>query len=94
MDYGYNDQLSTGGNPNRTGLPLAWIKRPSEIMSYADVNSWGGLFRSWQSWNYALPIHNEGFNVSYVDGHVKWMRYDTWVAAGTGTVPNTFMVNN
>jgi prepilin-type N-terminal cleavage/methylation domain-containing protein/prepilin-type processing-associated H-X9-DG protein len=88
MDYGYNDRLS--------GIPLAWVKRPSEIMSYADVNSGGGLFRYWQNWNWPLPIHNDGFNASYVDGHAKWMKYDTWVAAAPGGYPNpnNYMVNN
>jgi prepilin-type N-terminal cleavage/methylation domain-containing protein/prepilin-type processing-associated H-X9-DG protein len=86
MDYGYNDQLTGAGN---VGLALAQVGRPSECTSYVDSVSWGGLYRAWQSWNYPNPIHNEGFNASYVDGHVKWIKYASWVAAGVGNPDGT-----
>jgi prepilin-type N-terminal cleavage/methylation domain-containing protein/prepilin-type processing-associated H-X9-DG protein len=81
MDYGYNDWIS--------GLPLGRIQRPAECTAYADVVSWGGLYRDWQSWNYPNPIHNEGFNASFVDGHAKWIKYSAWIDAGIGNPDGT-----
>ncbi len=49
---------------------LAEITMPAETIAYGDSNSY---VISWYEVFYRpLPSHNEGTNLAFVDGHVKW----------------------
>jgi len=84
LGYGYNYYyLGNGGAP---GTAMAEVKSPAETVMFADA----GLDDSNQNVTYyhinppaqttyqwvcrPNDRHNEGCNVAFVDGHVKWMR--------------------
>ncbi len=80
--YGVNDCWDGNGD---TTLPqhlgLASIIRPAELFMIGEGNvAWRPLSRSDPnnlscSANYPA-VHNDGINVAYCDGHVKWLRRD------------------
>ncbi|MEI6500510.1 MAG: H-X9-DG-CTERM domain-containing protein [Armatimonadota bacterium] len=85
----YNTICAISGNGQ--GLAMGSIDRPSEMFMLGE--SAGGSF--WRPTNDTtgcdsgvLTTHNEGINVAYCDGHVKWMKSDrahgpkAWVNGG------------
>jgi prepilin-type N-terminal cleavage/methylation domain-containing protein/prepilin-type processing-associated H-X9-DG protein len=75
--YGWNNQHRPGGaDPIRESA----IVYPAEMLSLADANSWTigneAQFRA---------AHNEGMNLSFFDGHTKWMS----LQAILGTCPES-----
>lgn len=84
--YGYNTFLNgwTSGP-----LSLGAINRPAEILLNMDYNTVYGTFANpyegpllgWMK-PYVV-LHNDGLNCSFVDGHVKWYKWQTvWPATG------------
>jgi len=75
--YGWNCQ----GLGNGWGTQMGKVIQPADLMWIAD----GG--NPWRPWKRPLPLgcgagytsddtepHNQGRNVAYCDGHVKWMK--------------------
>ena len=74
--YGYNRRVSDYDvAPARS---LGEITRPAEIILSLDYASRYGTYAnpqeyaSWRAGNYCAP-HNEGTNVTFCDGHSKWL---------------------
>lgn len=74
------------------GLPLAAINRPSDVIMVTEgdgatpYNINAGAFTSGNvqgqiAWN----RHSDGLNFAYVDGHVKWSKFDATVRDGGQT---------
>jgi prepilin-type processing-associated H-X9-DG protein len=88
LRYGWN----IGYPLNGTGQPLASFTQPASTVLHGDTQYAGPFFR-WQVpgvcptgqgiTNMAcIPLrHNDGANFSFVDGHVKWCKYDSMVAS-------------
>jgi prepilin-type processing-associated H-X9-DG protein len=58
------DKYSYRLNAALDGKLLGQIRRPAETPGVYDIGWLGGE---------PPPPHNDGYNVGYVDGHVKWM---------------------
>jgi prepilin-type N-terminal cleavage/methylation domain-containing protein/prepilin-type processing-associated H-X9-DG protein len=72
--FGYNYWLATG-----TGVSLAAMGAPADVATFVEV--WGEVDRVWpfrtpQSDTRFFPEarHSGGLNVTYGDGHAKWMQ--------------------
>jgi prepilin-type processing-associated H-X9-DG protein len=85
--YGYNAyNLGYYLRANQTsrmyvGVKLAEVPRPSEIIMFGPRYCMAGddMQRS-ICYYYCTPLaHNGGDNYSFVDGHAKWMKFDTLV---------------
>jgi len=85
--YGWNwRQLGS----DTFGRSLAEITMPAETIAYGDSQSY---VISWYEYFYRpLPVHNEGTNLAFVDGHVKWsLRTDVY--QGTDTANGSAATN-
>ena len=75
--YGWNWRELGSDSWSRS---LGQITKPSETIAYGDSNSY---VISWYEYYYhPEDIHNEGCNLTFVDGHVDWKRQ---IAVYTGT---------
>lgn len=74
VNYGINCQMGTSG-----GRRMADVQMPAQVIYVAEpLNAGGGWWRGFiqpysSCGSYYRTIHNDGVNVSYVDGHVKWL---------------------
>ncbi len=70
-DYGWNwRQLNAASTT--TCRSLGEITQPSATIAYGDSNSY---VISWYEYAYhPEDIHNEGPNLTFIDGHVEWKR--------------------
>ncbi len=82
----------------------------SQMSSVATVITWDGSVSNTEDWtncqyssrnpdasSYALSNrHNEGLNLAYYDGHVKWLKFDkAWVCNdGVTAIPTTYVPGN
>jgi prepilin-type N-terminal cleavage/methylation domain-containing protein/prepilin-type processing-associated H-X9-DG protein len=88
--YGWNCR-GLGG----FGTWAAQIQRPAELFWIADGgNPWRPWTRSPEGCGAgytsdATEPHNEGRNIAYCDGHVKWMKSSKAYCPGTGTTRPT-----
>jgi prepilin-type N-terminal cleavage/methylation domain-containing protein/prepilin-type processing-associated H-X9-DG protein len=101
MYYGWSSFGATNGCYNSGGAAIGRIQNPSEIGVFADTDNcpypgnentsiWG-----WQPPGYTTcgrfsNRHNNGANVSFADGHAKWLNQS---ALGPGTTVWTFLTN-
>ncbi|MEN6301195.1 MAG: prepilin-type N-terminal cleavage/methylation domain-containing protein [Armatimonadia bacterium] len=85
INYGYNIKAS--------GAALGTCQYPSETGLTLDSNN-----NYWRLADPAVPenvyawankIHNDGFNVNFVDGHAKWLNGAPFSAATQSTIPGT-----
>ncbi len=77
--YGWNWRELNAATP-ATVRTLGQVTKPSETIGYADSNSY---VVSWYEYAYhPEDIHNEGPNLTFIDGHVEWKRR---VAVYTGS---------
>jgi prepilin-type N-terminal cleavage/methylation domain-containing protein/prepilin-type processing-associated H-X9-DG protein len=92
--YGLNAYGITGPPQvaNPSGRAMATITRPAECIWFADGD--GATPYSIGSGNMTVndvrgqvdwDRHNDGFNVAYVDGHVKWTKVEPTVQNSGGT---------
>ncbi|NUQ01682.1 MAG: DUF1559 domain-containing protein [Armatimonadetes bacterium] len=82
--YGWNwSELGGDGSTTQPAIKsIGEVTRPSETIAYGDGQ---GYVLHWaQSMWRPLEIHNEGTNLAFVDGHVKWMKRSA-VYNGTDT---------
>lgn len=96
--YGYNRLISMSTNP-ATGLPaprsLGDILRPAEIILTLDYASQYGTYANCIEYtnfknapsNCVCP-HNDGTNVTFCDGHSKWLNKADQAWADTSEVTN------
>ncbi len=64
------------------GRALGQITKPAETIAYGDSISY---VISWYEYSYRpMDRHNEGVNLAFVDGHVKWLK-KTEIYSGTDT---------
>jgi prepilin-type N-terminal cleavage/methylation domain-containing protein/prepilin-type processing-associated H-X9-DG protein len=77
---------------DHTGVTLAAVDRPSDTLLLVDArssfsSSWCGddgkfLLPPSQAdthcWGRPNPLHSQGSNVAWVDGHIKWARPDSY----------------
>ncbi len=86
--YGYNlSTLPNGTVVGCTARHLAQITAPASLLMITETAD-GSAATAWVGYWYQDPTsaspsnihpkgrHNEGSNVAFVDGHVKWMRQD------------------
>ena len=76
--------------PGRTGdPPMSKIVRPAEII-YAAETAYGYVRPSWCCSSdpghdgRLIYSHNEGMNLAFCDGHVKWMKQGSFFTPGGG----------
>ena len=77
--YGWNWQQLGSDTWVRT---LGQVTQPSATIAYGDSNSY--VICWYQSNYHPENIHNEGANLTFVDGHVDWMRREAFYT-GTDT---------
>ncbi|MDX9979424.1 MAG: prepilin-type N-terminal cleavage/methylation domain-containing protein [Lentisphaeria bacterium] len=80
--YGWNwTQLGTESVVRSFGE----VTKPSVTIAYADCKN--SFVVNWTAVNESpSDIHNEGSNVTFVDGHVEWMRRSAiWLAGSTSS---------
>jgi len=78
-------QNAPSGLVARCHLPLteSGVPQPADTIAYVDGyfprgynrtewRAWIDYWYKWESW----PRHTEGMSVAYIDGHVKWSRYN------------------
>lgn len=81
MSYGYNSEISGGSvyDPVTPPLSLSTITSPADVVLILDYNIVYGTFANayqptyWTWMMAATTLHNDGANVCFADGHVKWM---------------------
>jgi prepilin-type processing-associated H-X9-DG protein len=72
LSYLWNDQLS--------GIMLDQVPNPSQVWMMTDINAAATAITLQQAQQASInlkaipPAHLEGYNVLYVDGHVKWSK--------------------
>ncbi|MEN6546373.1 MAG: DUF1559 domain-containing protein [Armatimonadia bacterium] len=71
---------------------MGTLVRPAESLIIGEKGSGGGERYILSGQYYCCTdIHNEGMNITFADGHVKWMKSEfgniggTWTPANTGT---------
>jgi len=74
--------------PTNACLGSDWLGRPRTIWNMEDTTfgNQASLITGWLSWQgftWALPRHNSGANVCYVDGHVKYIKVSPLPAGAT-----------
>ncbi|MCE5241457.1 DUF1559 domain-containing protein [bacterium] len=88
--YGYNRQIHTSGTYNP--LTIGQVLRPAECvltMDYGTAYSVYANVGEFTSWNQSttgewVHPHNDGANITFADGHAKWLsRSDGTVTGGT-----------
>ena len=86
INYAYNikasmQSLGTCQYPAETGLNLD------------STNNYWRLYQATPTvenvYAWSRTIHNDGFNVSFVDGHAKWLNGAPFAAATQSTIPGT-----
>lgn len=94
VNYGlpvYYYRSSDGAMPTYFNAPikLAQFTRPSESMMISEKGAGGGdqYILSGQYYCGAAP-HFDGGNIAFVDGHVKWMRFQETPLPGSWPAPN------
>lgn len=81
INYGYNyyaggQALGTCAYPTETGVNLDGVNNYWRLASATEnVYAW------------ANKIHNDGFNVNFVDGHAKWLNGAPFSVATQSTMP-------
>lgn len=82
MSYGYNYAISGAAvyGPVVPPLSVGAVKKPAELVMVLDYNIVYSVFANYLQptiWGWmmdATTMHNEGANVAFADGHVKWMK--------------------
>jgi len=95
------NNMNLGGSyaPNCRGLGNGRGTEDSKILNPASLFYIGEGDHPWRPWKRELTagygcgagtrrIHNDGANVAYVDGHVKWLSSDTMYAPDKTTFDN------
>ena len=79
-------------------LKLAQIERPAEGPMIYDANchwvnphAMSGGFNNCNGGRIANDRHNDGLNVCYADGHVKWHSYGETGVKGAATIPDFWL---
>ena len=74
--YGYNGYLNSMWTSAVT--QLGSVKRPSDCIMNMDYNCcWSAYANNWETQlRYYTELHNGGLNATYVDGHVKWSKWE------------------
>ena len=99
--YGYNRLIHNSTNP-ATGLTaprsLGEITRPAEIIltldyasrygTYANCIEYTSFKNSGASWANCVCPHNDGTNVTFCDGHSKWLSKNDVAFADTSEATN------
>ncbi|MHB8996358.1 MAG: prepilin-type N-terminal cleavage/methylation domain-containing protein [Armatimonadota bacterium] len=99
--YGYNEYMSYNGAGGATNgsISLGTIMRPAETIINLDYCSIYGSYANLadlQNVNIkpSVIVHNDGANVSYCDGHAKWLNgMDQAFAAGTRATNRAWLPN-
>ena len=88
IGYGYNARipyvsLAKFEYPSQTGV---WIdcKSAGAPCSYTGSNSWEFFCDSTHCSRFAAPRHNGGANISFADGHSKWVKIRTMMRSDAG----------
>ncbi len=69
-------------------VSLAELLQPSQSLMISEKGEGGGYQYIISNEHYACrDSHNEGANVAYFDGHVKWLRFERGDWAGWGIAP-------
>ncbi len=85
-DYGWNWREMQQGNSAVSPYPLATVTQPSATIAYGDSNSY--VISWYEAAFHPEDIHNGGPNLTFIDGHVDWMRREA-IFLGTDTVDGT-----
>ena len=72
--YGVNWRELHQGSVTATPRRLGQVTKPSATIAYADSRSY--VLSYWELTYRPEVIHNGGSNVTFVDGHVDWMRLE------------------
>jgi prepilin-type N-terminal cleavage/methylation domain-containing protein/prepilin-type processing-associated H-X9-DG protein len=76
------------GNHSYDDVRLADVERPAEIMMISEKGGGGGCQYILSTQYYACrDSHNDGGNIAFIDGHVKWMRFESGPIAHNGWAP-------
>jgi prepilin-type processing-associated H-X9-DG protein/prepilin-type N-terminal cleavage/methylation domain-containing protein len=75
--YGWNWRQLGSDTWSRS---VGQVTKPSATIAYGDSNSW--VISWYERFYHPEDIHNDGANLTFVDGHVEWMRRE---AIYTGT---------
>jgi prepilin-type N-terminal cleavage/methylation domain-containing protein/prepilin-type processing-associated H-X9-DG protein len=75
------DGHSDWGCPNNACIGVDWMGRPNTTWLYEDTTfgSDASLICGWLSWQgftWGLPWHQDGGNVGFADGHVKYQKFN------------------
>ncbi len=95
--YGYSDALSGWSTPrynsaagwlSRTALSLSAVARPAEVFMVFDLNTYYSITAGPNDFrNGDVDLHLGGRNITFADGHVKWLNAArTASAIGTGAI--------
>ena len=73
-----------------TNLSLGQFARPAESLMMTEEGNGGGdqYVLNGQYYACAMP-HNEGGNMTFVDGHAKWARFQAGAIGGSWPAPNS-----
>jgi prepilin-type processing-associated H-X9-DG protein len=76
------------------GPTMAEIERPAELMMIGEKGGGGPQYILQNEYYCMRKDHNEGSNIAFIDGHVKWVRMNTgnigygWQDGNTSYNPN------
>jgi prepilin-type N-terminal cleavage/methylation domain-containing protein/prepilin-type processing-associated H-X9-DG protein len=75
---GHSDWGCPGNPPLCVGVD--WMGRPNTVWlmedtTFGDRASLVSGWLSWQGFTWGLPWHNDGGNIAYADGHVKYAKF-------------------
>ncbi|MBC7289451.1 MAG: DUF1559 domain-containing protein, partial [Armatimonadetes bacterium] len=97
VNYPHPHRCAVASGVPQPGLALAYVQRPAEVMSLCDTNPGylvycrvcypNGPRAGEPTGRVPTTRHNDGVNVSFLDGHAKWLRADKLLNIPPGGTP-------
>jgi prepilin-type N-terminal cleavage/methylation domain-containing protein/prepilin-type processing-associated H-X9-DG protein len=68
-------EYAMNATPGYLSLNMAKIDKPTELLAFVDATNYYTGYANDSGLTFLTYPHNNGANIAYMDGHVKWLTY-------------------